>query len=79
MSNFKYYRRNLKLHEVEFEILLVVFEIRVKIKKIPSISEKESFFLYIFDLYYSVVIRLKDLSIAYKPVDKIQLITPTNI
>ncbi|PHB73688.1 hypothetical protein COE89_10955 [Bacillus wiedmannii] len=33
MSNFKYYRRNLKLHEVEFEILLVVFEIRVKINK----------------------------------------------
>ncbi|TSI12971.1 hypothetical protein FOT98_17125 [Bacillus sp. HY001] len=34
MSNFKYYRRNLKLHEIEFEILLVVFEIRVKIKKV---------------------------------------------
>ncbi|PEJ69892.1 hypothetical protein CN888_23790 [Bacillus wiedmannii] len=46
MSNFKYYRRNFKLHEVEFEILLVVFEIRVKIKKIPSISEKESFFIH---------------------------------
>ncbi|AFQ09733.1 hypothetical protein BCK_09130 [Bacillus cereus FRI-35] len=33
MSNFKYNHRNLKLHEVEFEILLVVFEIRAKIKK----------------------------------------------
>ncbi|OLR82815.1 hypothetical protein BTO25_06515 [Bacillus sp. MB366] len=34
MSHFKYYRRNLKLHYVEFEILLVVFEIGVKIKKV---------------------------------------------
>ena len=79
MSNFKYDRRNLKLHEVEFEILLVVFEIRVKIKKIPSIHKKESLVYTFFNLYYSVGIRLKDLSIAYKPVDKIQLITPTNI
>ncbi|PEU91677.1 hypothetical protein CN415_14950 [Bacillus cereus] len=39
MSNFKYYHRNLKLHEVEFEILLVVFEIRVKIKKGDSLEE----------------------------------------
>lgn len=39
MGNFKYYRRNLKLHEVEFETLLVVFEIGVKIKKGDSLEE----------------------------------------
>ncbi|PFQ48265.1 hypothetical protein COK05_08300 [Bacillus cereus] len=38
MSNFKYYRRNLKLHYVEFEILLVVFEVRVKIKKVTPLK-----------------------------------------
>lgn len=39
MGNFKYYRRNLKLHKVEFETLLVVFEIGVKIKKGDSLEE----------------------------------------
>ncbi|MBR9656057.1 hypothetical protein CWB33_13020 [Bacillus cereus] len=45
MGNFKYYRRNLKLHEVEFEILLVVFEIGVKIKKV---TPKSHLFLFYF-------------------------------
>ncbi|AYF81981.1 hypothetical protein D7J84_12845 [Bacillus thuringiensis] len=38
MSNFKYYRRNLKLHQLVFEILLVVFEIGVKIKKVTPLK-----------------------------------------
>ncbi|PGU54500.1 hypothetical protein COD72_15285 [Bacillus cereus] len=44
MSNFKYYRRNLKLHQLVFEILLVVFEIGVKIKKVTL--ERATFLFY---------------------------------